>query len=253
MAGSPAFLQVDTPVPMLSVATRALPREERPSVPKTYSRLVSRSFECVPHQLLFIACHLFWTKFERQLVDFAGEAERKLIAVVYRRAGVAPDVKRFVDGHKYWNCMGDGLSGHQLAINRQHTGATLAWARAVILEVEHNRMLAGLERIAKQVATSYASFPAEPLQIEHVVRKDRLAFEQVKGVSAETTAQRHDHSFGAPCRYRHVGRDRVILVQDARCIAERNAGVLTRIGENRSPGGRARARRHQARNDRVIQ
>src|SRR5271165_3703080 len=147
----------------------------------------------MPNELLFVIRHLFRTKLVRELVDLAGEAERKFVAVVHRRARVAPDVKRFIDGHQYRNGVGDRLCGHQLAINRQYTGAALARAGAVILEVEYNRVLAGLEGIAKQVATSHATFPSEPLQIEHVVREDRLAFEQVKGISAEATAQRRDH------------------------------------------------------------
>src|ERR1700737_100597 len=110
--------------------------------PYTFPRLpcsVPRSFECVPNEFLFVICHLFRTKFVRQLVDLAGEAERQLVAVIHRRAGVTPDVKRFVDGHDYRNCVRDFLSRHLIAIDCQYTGATLARARAVILEVEYNR------------------------------------------------------------------------------------------------------------------
>src|SRR5216684_9292810 len=163
--------------------------------PYTFPRLrclVRRSFERVPHQLLLVACHLRRTELVGQLVDFAGKTERQLVAVIHRRAGVAPDIKGFVDGHECGNGVRHLLTSDLTAINRQYTRAALARAGAVVLEVEHNRVLAGLERIAEQVATSYAAFPAEPLQIEHVVTEHRLAFEQVKGVSAEATAQRHD-------------------------------------------------------------
>ena len=36
-------------------------------------------------------------------------------------------------------------------------------------------------------------------------------------------------------------------------VADGNAGILARVGEDRSPGGRARPRRHEARQDRVVQ
>jgi hypothetical protein len=139
--------------------------------------LVSRSFEGVSHELLLVIRHLFRTKFVRKLVDLAGEPERKFVTVVHRRAGITPDIKRFVDGHKDRNRVRDRLRGHQLAVNSQDTGAALARAGAVVLEVEYNRVLAGLERIAKQVAPPHAGFPAVPFQIEQVVDEDRLALE----------------------------------------------------------------------------
>ena len=126
------------------------------------SRLVPRSFERVSNDLLLILRHLRRAKLEGQLVDLAGEAEGQLIAVVHRRAGVAADVKRFVDGHKKRNRVRDRLCGHQLAIGRQYTGATLARTGSVVLEVEYNGVLARLERIGKQVATANAAFPAVP-------------------------------------------------------------------------------------------
>src|ERR1700747_3089701 len=44
--------------------------------------LVSRFFECMPHQLLFVTRHLSRAELIGQLVDLAGEAERQLVAVV---------------------------------------------------------------------------------------------------------------------------------------------------------------------------
>src|SRR5665213_1972822 len=85
---------------------------------RTLPCLVSRSFECMPNELLFVIRHLFRTKFVRELVDLAGEAERKFVTVVHRRAGVAADVKRFVDGHKKRNLSWPSLSAAQSAPSR---------------------------------------------------------------------------------------------------------------------------------------
>src|SRR3954454_5790717 len=159
--------------------------------------LVSRSFERVPHQLLLTARHLRRAKLVGQLVDLAGEAERQLVAVVHRGAGVTADVKGFVDRHQERNRGRHRLLGDLLAIDREHTGAALAGAGSIVLEVKHNRVLAGLERVAEDIATSHAALPAIPLEIEHVVGKYRLALEQIEAVSAEATAVSGDHSFGA--------------------------------------------------------
>ena len=90
-------------------------------------------------------------------------------------------------------------------------------------------------------------------QIEQVVVEDRLALEQVEAVAAEAAAQSHDHSFRPAFGDRHLGGDGVVLVQNAGSIADGNAGILTRVGENRFPGDRARSRRQEAREARVIQ
>ena len=76
------------------------------------------------------------------------------------------------------------LRGHLLAVHRQHAGAALADAGAVVFEVEHDRVLARL------ASASRCAFPAEPRQIEEVVDEHRLAFEQVQAVAAEAAAQR---------------------------------------------------------------
>ncbi len=142
------------------------------------------------------------------------------------------------------NRVRDRLAGKLLAIHRQHAGATLAGAGAVVFEVEHDRVLARLERTAQPVFGSHAALPAVALQIEEVVNEDRLAFEQVETVAAEAAAHSRDHSLRAALRDRHLGGDGVVLVQNAGSIADGNVGILTRVGELRSPGGRARSRRN---------
>ena len=74
------------------------------------------------------------------------------------------------------------LRGDFLAVHRQHAGAALAEAGAVVVEVEHDGVLARRERLL--------AFPAEALQVQEVVDEDRLALEQVEAVAAEAAAQR---------------------------------------------------------------
>src|ERR1700730_3405390 len=90
-------------------------------------------------------------------------------------------------------------------------------------------------------------------QIEQVVSEDRLTLEQVETIAAEAATQCYDHSFRPALRDRHLGSDRVVLVQNARSVTYRDAGHLTRVGENGSPGDRAWAWRQKAREARVIQ
>src|SRR4051794_15973022 len=122
-------------------------------------RLISRSFERVPHQLLLTARHLRRAKLVGQLVDLAGEAERQLVAVVHRGAGITADVKGLVDRHQEGNRVRHRLLGDLLAVNREYTGAALAGAGSIVFEVKHDRVLARLERVAEGIATSDAAFP----------------------------------------------------------------------------------------------
>ena len=78
--------------------------------------------------------------------------------------------------------MRDLLVGDFLAVHLQDAGAALAEAGSVVLEVEHDRVLARRERLL--------AFPAEALQIEEVVEEHRLALEQVQAVAAEAAARR---------------------------------------------------------------
>ena len=47
--------------------------------------------------------------------------------------------------------------------------------------------------------------------------------------------------------------DGVVLVQNGGSIGDGNAGILARVSKDRSPCGRARIRRDQAREGRIIQ
>src|SRR5208337_5339029 len=72
-------------------------------------------------------------------------------------------------------------------------------------------------------------------------------------VTAEVAAQSHDHSLRTAFGDRHLGGDGVVLVQNAGSISDWDAGILSRVSKNRSPGGSARFRRNEAREGRVIQ
>src|SRR5438067_1153406 len=97
-------------------------------------------------------------------------------------------------------------------------------------------MLARGKRPAKEVLADFptdAAFPAESFQIEKVVNKDWFAFLQEEAVAAEPAAQRHDHSFRTAFGNSNLGGDGEVFVQNVGSIAERNPGVLTRVGELR--------------------
>src|SRR5215207_3200164 len=60
-------------------------------------RLVSRSFQRMPHALLLVAGDLRRSKLEGQLVDLAGELERQLVAVIHSGAAIDADVECLVE------------------------------------------------------------------------------------------------------------------------------------------------------------
>src|SRR6516164_1244388 len=95
-------------------------------------------------KLFFLGSHLRRDELDRQLVELAGEAERRLVViVVYPRASIHPDVEGLIDGHEERNGMWDALAGYFLAVHRQRAGAALAEAGTVVFEVEQDGMLAG--------------------------------------------------------------------------------------------------------------
>src|SRR5206468_12450 len=105
------------------------------------SRLIRGFGDRICCGLLLLRRHLRRPELKGQFVDCAGELKRKGVAVVDSRPGVASDVERLVDGHKDGNRVRDLLFGQFLAIDREHTSATLARAGAVIFEIEDERVL----------------------------------------------------------------------------------------------------------------
>src|SRR5262245_56980666 len=208
---------------------------------------------------MVIAGQLRWPELEGQLVDLAGEAERYLVVlVVHRRAGVDAHVECFVDGYENWNGVRNLLGRNVFAVNHEHAGATLAETGSVVLEVEHDGVLARRERLL--------AFPAEAFKTNEVVGEHWLALEQVEAIATEAAADGNDHPFAGVLRAArkphgtaraarnvYLGGDRIRPVQDARCVALGQTGHLARIGEDGSPGGRARAWRQDALQDGVVE
>ena len=164
--------------------------------------------------MLLLRRHLRWPEIIGQLFDGPSETEWRLVAVVNSRAGIAPDVEGFVDCHEHWNCVLNSLFGQLLAINCENTGPTLAGSRAVIFEVEHERVLAWLECTAKEVladSATDATLPTESLQIKEIVNEDRLALLQEEPVAAKAAAHRCDHSLGTPFGNGNLGGDGVVF------------------------------------------
>jgi hypothetical protein len=126
----------------------------------------------------------------------------------------------------------DLLAGDFLAVHAQDSGTALAEAGAVVLEVEHQRVLARRQRLL--------AFPAGPLQVEEVVGEDRFALEQVEAVTAEAAAVRYDHPVAAVIGDFHLRGDGVGPAYGVGRIGVGRPGQRTRVGEDAAPGGVAR-------------
>src|SRR4029078_12838427 len=99
-------------------------------------------------------------------------------------------------------------------------------------------MLARFECATKEVfadPAADAAFPAIALQIKEIVNEDRLVFFQEEAVNAQTGGKGDAHSFGASSGNCNLGGNGVVLVQNARSIADGNVGVRTRVSETRLP------------------
>jgi len=87
----------------------------------------------------------------------------------------------------------DGLFGQFLAVHREHARyPPLPGPGPSVFEVKDDGMFARLERPAKQVIAENgtdAALPAESLQIEKVVNKDRLAMLQEQARSRRNGRQ----------------------------------------------------------------
>src|SRR2546430_5272643 len=92
--------------------------------------LVARFGAGVLDDPLLVARELRRSKLEGQLVDLAGELERKLVAVIHSGAGIDADVERLVDCHQERNRVRDRLAGNVLSIPRQDAAAALARTRS---------------------------------------------------------------------------------------------------------------------------
>src|SRR5215510_374184 len=203
--------------------------------------LIPRCGEGVLDDLMVIAGQLRWPELEGQFVDLAGEAERHLIVlVVHRRAGVDAHVECFVDGYQEWSGVRNLLGRNLFAVHHEHAGAALAEAGSVVLEVEHDGVLARRERLL--------AFPAEAFKTDEVVGEHWLALEQVQAIAAKAAAHGDDHPFAGVLRAArkpdggaraarnfYVSGDRIRPVQDVRRIALGQTGHLARISEDGSP------------------
>src|SRR4029078_9438428 len=85
---------------------------------------------------------------ERQLVELAGELERRFIAIFQQRnsgARVQPHVESLIFRKRNRGSVLKRIPRHLLAVDGQHSCAALAQARTVDLEVEDDGVLAGLQ------------------------------------------------------------------------------------------------------------
>src|SRR6476646_6264955 len=85
-----------------------------------------------------------WSDFERQLVDLAGELERRIVAILDHRhpgAGVLADVKCFVLRKRDRRAVFDGFPVYFLAVHRAYACAALAGAPTITPGVEAGGLL----------------------------------------------------------------------------------------------------------------
>src|SRR5437899_12325467 len=98
-------------------------------------RLVVNLRVCFVNGLLVSGSHLRWFQFDCQLVEFAGEAKRRLVVLVLdARAGINADVEGLIDRHEGRDGMWDRLPSDFLTIHRKDTSAALGHARAGVFE-----------------------------------------------------------------------------------------------------------------------
>src|SRR5205823_14774742 len=98
--------------------------------------------------------HLCWFQLDCQLVEFSGEAKRRVIVlVVHARASINPDIEGLVDSKEGRDGVWDRLASDFLAVHGEDAGATFGHARAVVFEIKYDGVFAGHERLR--------AFPAE--------------------------------------------------------------------------------------------
>ena len=169
------------------------PQKGTPAIRIIFSRLIVRACEAFLKVRLTPRRYLRRPELDGQLVELAGEAERRLVVlVVHARAGIHADIEGLVDRHEGRDGVRDLLAIHFLAVHRQDAGAALGHAGAVVFEVKHDGVFARRER--------FLAFPAESLHRQEVVGEHRLALQQVEAVAAEAAAERVEHALGAALR-----------------------------------------------------
>ena len=110
----------------------------------------------VIHFLLILCQQLRRTELVGELVNRSSEVERNIIGKVHWGAGIAADVEGLVDDHEQRNRVLDALAVYFLAIHCQYARSSFARARAILFEVEYNRVFAGIKR---------RTSPAEAFQV----------------------------------------------------------------------------------------
>src|SRR5258708_2420171 len=121
------------------------------------------------HHAPLLRGQLLRLEVERELVELAGEPERRVVAILDLRNAcprIHPNIERLVPLENEGDGVLDVLLVRLLAVDNERAGAALAEAPAVELEVEHQRVLAGLE---------LGTRPNLALEIEQVVQEDGLA------------------------------------------------------------------------------
>src|SRR5258708_30777581 len=152
---------------------------------------------------------------EGQLVDLAGELERRILAILDHRdagAGVLPDVEGLVLRERDRRAVFNGFSVHFLAVHGEHARPSLAQPWTIRLEVEDDGVLASAQLWPR---------PNRSLEVKQVVEEHWLAptnachaLAQEKSIAAEAPPFGDDHAFSTALGDLDLGGDGVGLVQD---------------------------------------
>src|SRR5215467_220598 len=106
---------------------------------------------------------------EGQLVDLAGELEWRIVPILDQRhpgARVLADIEAFILRERDRGAVLHGIPGYLLAVHGEHARTTLAQARTIRLEVEHDGVPAGCQ---------LGPLPHRAFQVEQVVEEHHPA------------------------------------------------------------------------------
>ena len=156
--------------------------------------------------LLISGAQFRFAEVDDDFLDLARELERHIVVQVHRRARVFAHVEGFIQGEAEGHGPVDPPLGDLLAVHADRAGAAFADAAAVILEVEDNGVLAGLQGILGRDAVVG--------DIRHVVMENRLAVLEHQRVAAGQSALRDQHALLVALGEDHIRGDAERLVLD---------------------------------------
>src|SRR6266540_5659938 len=184
-----------------------------------------------PELLLIGGREAALAEFDHDFLEVARELEWHLFHIVLNdgRAGVHADIERLIERE----AGGDGALNlalrDLLAVHGERAGAALAYAGAVVFEVELDGVLAGSKLLLRGDTILVL------LLVGECVSKFRFTVQEEQSPAAEPSALRDEHAVGPAVRNFHFRRDGEVLVLQVRRRAFGNTD-RPRADASRSPG-----------------